>query len=318
MSKYNKIISQSVDMLGERGNSLMTSDSHIQIKNELQKVKNEYLKSVDINDKTGTQKSFNLMQKMSQGVAKWQAIGNQVPGISNKIGFSKGMTEEEASTIAGITSMQDSKLHVDHKTGDVLIDIPLLGAGRSRFSASQYDSLISRNVAPATFTRDILERGGTMYGAGKKGDNEFSYGSVYSENKSKVEGEDSPGIPSFLNDDIIPGKPNIKKQILDHPELKEYSPEIRQSIVESLTLPEQKEMAVELIATALTGYDQERFTGGQKAFKENNKILSEASTNKEEAPKRKASIRQRVGSAISRFMQGKTDWTPAVDALKNK
>ena len=309
MSKNNLKISKAVEALQEREGSLMTGDNHIEMEGILQGLKEQHITALNNDDSTGKMEVYNTMNKISGSVAKWQAIGAQVPDINNKVGWSKAMPEKHAKAIANITS-GSGKLALDKETGEILLEY-----GSKKYNAAEFDNMISGNVKPTQEVSRILERNTTMFEAGNQGDNNFTYGSIYQENKNTVSDPNSPNVASYLFDEIIPGKPTIAEQIKNHPDLSEHTPEIREAVVQSLTDPEQSETAIELIAQALTDYDRIGFERGSANFKKNNEILAskaDETTQDSETPS-KGSWRKRMSSLFNGFT---TNWAPAIDALK--
>lgn len=309
MSKNKLNIAQAVSDLQERQGSLMTGDNHIEMEGILRDLKKDHLKAIDDNDKSAKMEVFNTMNKISQSVSKWQAIGAQVPDINNKIGWSKSLSEENSNVIAGITSGK-GKLKLKKDTGEILLSV-----GKKSYNAAEFDNMIAGNVKPTEEVARILERNSTMFSAGKSGNTEFNYASVFAENKNTVADPNTPSVAQYLYDEVIPGRPTIAEQIKNHPDLSEHTPEVKEAVIQSLTDPEQSETAIELIAQALTDYDKGGFGRGSDAFAENNKILSakaDEATQGSEASST-GSWRQRMSSLFKGFT---TNWAPAIDALK--
>ena len=300
MADFKKEISSSVDSLLEREGSLMTGDNHLQAREILKGFKEKYIKAIDAQDKSGVQKIKNITKKMASSIAKWQGIGDQVPDINNKIGWSKGMDIGPATIISSVSS-GNFELAVDEKTGDVTLDVPI-GKEKRKVTSKEYDDAISSNVAPLEYIGGVLERGNNMFNAGNKGGNEFDYDAIYSENKMKIDG-DGPSLQSFLHDEIIPGQPTISKFIEDHPEFEGVDPAAKKTIMDEINKGGHTEIVSDLIAKAFTEFDKKSFEKGKATFEKKNKTLSEepkapAETNPSE---RRQSLASRISSAFQKL-----------------
>ena len=306
MADYTNEISNSVNALLEREGSLMTGSSHLQARDILKGFKEKYLKAIDKGDKSEIQNVKNLTKKMAQGVARWQQIGEQVPDINNKFGWTKGMTEETGSVIAGISSGQFD-LNVDGKTGDVTLGVKT-GEGKKKqnITSKQFDEAISSSVKPLPFIQGVLERGSNMFQAGNKGNDEFDYNAIYSENKMKIQSEDSPSIQSLLYDEIIPGQPPIIQHIENHPALEGLDGQVKKDLLKALVQGAHNEITTDLLAKAFTEYDQKSFNKGLASYNEKNKALSDTAESKDETKtvNRNAgkSFFNRVTGAVSRLI----------------
>lgn len=275
MADFSKEIGISVDSLLEREGSLMTGNSHLQARDILKKFKKKYLDAVEKNDKSEIQNVKNLTKKMAQGVTRWQKIGEQVPEINTNFGWTKGMDEATGGIIAGVTS-GEFDLNVDNKTGDVTLGIKTgKGKKKQNVTSKQFDNAVSASVKPLPFIQGVLERGNNMYEAGNKGNNEFDYDAIYSENKMKIQSKDSPSIQSMLYDEIIPGQPPIIKHLEDHPEFEGYDRDIKKQVIDALAQGAHDEITTDLLAKAFTSYDKRSFEKGKIAYDEKNKAMSE-------------------------------------------
>ena len=275
MADFSKEIGVSVDSLLEREGSLMTGNSHLQARGILKKFKKKYLDAVEKNDKSEIQNVKNLTKKMAQGVTRWQKIGEQVPEINANFGWTKGMDEATGGIIAGITS-GEFDLNVDDKTGNVTLGIKTgKGKKKQNVTSKQFDNAVSASVKPLVFIQAVSERGNNMYEAGNKGNNEFDYDAIYSENKMKIQSKDSPSIQSMLYDEIIPGQPPIIKHLENHPEFEGYDGDIKKQVIDALAKGAHDEITTDLLAKAFTSYDKKSFERGKAAYDEKNKSLEE-------------------------------------------
>ena len=275
MADLSKEIGISVDSLLEREGSLMTGNSHLQARDILKKFKKKYLNAVEKNDKSEIQNVKNLTKKMAQGVTRWQKIGEQVPEINTNFGWTKGMDEATGGIIAGVAS-GEFDLNVDDETGDVTLGIKTgKGKKKQNVTSKQFDNAVSASVKPLPFIQGVLERGNNMYEAGNKGNNEFDYDAIYSENKMKIQSKDSPSIQSMLYDEIIPGQPPIIKHLEDHPEFEGYDRDIKKQVIDALAQGAHDEITTDLLAKAFTSYDKRSFEKGKAAYDEKNKSLEE-------------------------------------------
>ena len=274
----------------------------MQAREILKGFKEKYIKAIDAQDKSGVQKIKNITKKMASGIAKWQGIGDQVPDINNKIGWSKGMDIGPATVISSVSS-GNFELAVDEKTGNVTLDVPI-GKEKRKVTSKEYDDAISSNVAPLEYIGGVLERGNNMFNAGNKGGNEFDYDAIYSENKMKIGGDGSPSLQSFLHDEIIPGQPTISKFIEDHPEFEGVDPAAKKTIMDEINKGGHTEIVSDLIAKAFTEFDKKSFEKGKATFEKKNKTLSENTTESKPTVNKKSSnsFLNRVSGIVNRVV----------------
>ena len=304
MADYTNEISNSVNALLEREGSLMTGNSHLQARDILKGFKEKYLKAIDKGDKSEIQNVKNLTKKMAQGVARWQQIGEQIPDINNNFGWTKGMAEETGAVIAGISS-GNFDLNVDDKTGEVTLGVKTGDSKKKQpVTSKQFDDAVSSSVKPLPFIQGILERGSNMFEAGNKGNDEFDYNAIYSENKMKIQAEDSPSIQSLLYDEIIPGQPPIIQHIEKHPALQGLDGQVKKDVLTSLVKGAHNEITSDLLAKAFTEYDQKSFNKGRVAYEEKNKAISEDEQTHDKAGQPAAKRRKTLGERISAIFSG--------------
>jgi hypothetical protein len=303
MADFSKEIGNSVNALLEREGSLMTGSSHLQARDILKNFKKKYLDAVEKNDKSEIQNVKNLTKKMAQGVARWQTIGEQVPDINNNFGWTKGMTKESGNIIAGVSSGQFD-LNVDDKTGEVTLGIQTGDSKKKQpVTSKQFDEAVSSGIKPLPFIQGVLERGNNMYQAGNKGNNEFNYDAIYSENKMKIQAGDSPSIQSMLYDEIIPGQPPIVTHLENHPELEGYEGTVKKTVIEALAQGAHGDITTDLLAKAFTAYDKKSFESGKAAYDEKNKAMSEDEEQSASTKANTSTPRQSLVSRISSAFQ---------------